>query len=77
MWLCLIVATGLEKPNITTKRKVDEKGNRNFSENVIEGAYSETLLRQQLWIGIASKRNDGGGKGKVASLRAMTDGQIV
>lgn len=77
MWLCLIEATGLEKPNITTKRKVDEKGNRNFSENVIEGAYSETLLRQQLSIGIASKRNDGGGKGKVASLRAMTDGQIV
>jgi hypothetical protein len=40
-------------------------------------AYSETLLRQELWIGDCIKRDDGEGKGKVAFLRAMTDGQIV
>lgn len=38
-WLCVVESAGLGNVNITTKKTVDEKGNRDFSENVTEGAF--------------------------------------
>lgn len=48
MWLCVVAAGLLGNIRITKKAHVDEKGNRDFSENVTESAYLLSLLRRRL-----------------------------
>jgi hypothetical protein len=49
MWLCVFASCWLGNVRITTKRRVDQEGRMDFSENVIEGVFVVSLVRG--WLG--------------------------
>jgi len=46
MWLCVVAAGALGNVRITRRAVVDEKGNRDFSENVTDSVFLVGLLRR-------------------------------
>lgn len=47
MWLCVLAAAFLGNVKITRKKKVDEKGRTDFSENVTESSFLGGLVRRR------------------------------
>ena len=54
MWICVGAAASLGNVKITRKRKIDEQGKTDFSENTTEGAFLPVLVRRRF----GSQRKD-------------------
>jgi hypothetical protein len=58
MWLCVLMASGLGNVRITKKRKTDEQGRTDFSENVTAHSFLASVVRK-LWSGKQKETNEG------------------
>lgn len=79
MWLCVLAASGLGNVRITRRRKVDEKGQTDFSENVTESSFLGALVRRGFGKGKRKNSEDTNGvkEGKRPEKNAVVDGTVV
>jgi hypothetical protein len=81
MWLCVLAASCLGNVRITRRKKVDEEGRTDFSENVTEHSYLAGLFARMFGkkgtgdVGEEEKAVAPGAKGETGENRA--DGEVV
>jgi len=72
MWLCVVAAGALGNVRITRKAVMDERGNRDFSENVTESVFLLGLVQRA-----GGKGKEKVGTGQEVMVHASTDDSNV